>query len=41
MLKKALLVLAAALAVTSIASAGGDVPTPPCLITGQCRTAGN
>jgi len=41
MLKKALLILAAALAMTSIVSAGGDVPSPPCIIQGQCRTAGN
>ena len=35
MLKKALLILAAAMALASVVSA--DMPIPPCLFTGECR----
>ena len=35
MLKKALLILAAALALASVVSA--DMPIPPCLFDGSCR----
>jgi hypothetical protein len=36
MLKKALLITAAALALVSVVSAG-DVPIPPCIFDGSCR----
>lgn len=35
MLKKALLILAAAMALASAVSA--DIPMPPCMIEGSCR----